>query len=76
MLYPSITDLLEKVDSRYTLVLAASKRARQLIDGDKALVKTTSKKPVSIATQEIYEDKITYRRVYDETKTEDGIEIK
>jgi len=76
MLYPSITDLLEKVDSRYTLVLASAKRARQIIDGDKVLVKSTSKKPVSIATQEIHEDKITYRRVYDETKTDDGIEIK
>ncbi len=76
MLYPSITDLLEKVDSRYTLVLASAKRARQLIDGDMVLVKANSKKPVSIATQEIYEDKVTYRRVYDDMKTEDGVEIK
>lgn len=76
MLYPSITDLLEKVDSRYTLVLAASKRARQIIDGDKPLVKPTSKKPVSIATQEIFEDKISYRRVYDDTKNENGVETR
>lgn len=76
MLYPSITDLLEKVDSRYTLVLASAKRARQIIDGDKVLVKSASKKPVTIATQEIFEDKITYRRVYDDLKAENGVEIK
>lgn len=76
MLYPSIIDLLEKVDSRYTLVIASAKRARQIIDGDKVLVKSTSKKPVSIATQEIFEDKITYRRVYEEIKIKNGIEIK
>ncbi len=76
MLYPSITDLLDMVDSRYTLVLATSKRARQIIDGSTVLVKATSKKPVSIATQEIFEGKVTYRRVYDDIKTEDGVEIK
>ncbi|TAH61340.1 MAG: DNA-directed RNA polymerase subunit omega, partial [Gottschalkiaceae bacterium] len=33
MLYPSINDLLKDVDSRYTLVLLVSKRARQIVDG-------------------------------------------
>lgn len=60
MLYPSINDLMKKLDSRYTLVLAASKRARQLIDGDTPLVIPQSKKPVSIATQEIHEEKISF----------------
>lgn len=62
MLYPSINELLEKVDSRYTLVLLASKRARQLVEGDKAFSDTKSKKAVSIAVQEIVEGKITYTR--------------
>ncbi|KAB3533144.1 DNA-directed RNA polymerase subunit omega [Alkaliphilus serpentinus] len=66
MLYPSINDLLKKVDSRYTLVLAASKRARQIIDGDKLLVNPQSKKPVSIATQEIYEDAVNYTKYNEE----------
>jgi len=33
MIEPSINSLLEKVDSRYTLVVATAKRARQLTDG-------------------------------------------
>lgn len=76
MLYPSIVELLDKVDSRYTLVLATSKRARQIIDGASILVKSSSKKPVSIATQELFEDKVTYRRVYEDIKTVNGIEIR
>ncbi|GAB6088306.1 DNA-directed RNA polymerase subunit omega [Alkaliphilus crotonatoxidans] len=72
MLYPSIKDLMEQVDSRYTLVLAAAKRARQIIDGDQITVKSTSKKPVSIATQEIYEGKITYTRNMEEIRKEEA----
>lgn len=32
MLYPSISDLMEKAGSRYSLVIAAAKRARQISD--------------------------------------------
>ncbi|MBU5677355.1 DNA-directed RNA polymerase subunit omega [Alkaliphilus sp. MSJ-5] len=61
MLYPPINELLDKVDSRYTLVVAAAKRARQLIDGDEVkIVDPYSTKPVSIATQEIFEDQVLY----------------
>ena len=61
MLYPPINELLDKVDSRYTLVVAAAKRARQLIDGaDPKIDNPYSKKPVSIATQEIYEGEVLY----------------
>lgn len=63
MLYPPINELLNKVDSRYTLVVATAKRARQLIDGEEKLTSSKSNKPVSIATQEIYEDKVTYRKI-------------
>ncbi len=62
MLYPSINELLEKVDSRYTLVVVVAKRARQIIDEDKLEAESCSKKPVSIATQEIFEEKIVYKR--------------
>ncbi|MBS4536115.1 DNA-directed RNA polymerase subunit omega [Clostridium sp. D2Q-14] len=62
MLYPSINDMLKKVDSRYTLVLLASKRARQLVDGKEPLVDVKITKPVSIALHEIAEDKVTYTR--------------
>ena len=62
MLYPSVNDLLEKVDSRYTLVVMVSKRARQLLEGRKSLVETDASKPVSVAVEEIAADKITYSR--------------
>lgn len=62
MIYPPISSLLSKVDSRYTLVVETAKRARQLADGAHKLTKCTSEKPVTIALNEINEDKITYIR--------------
>lgn len=62
MLHPSIGEITKKADSRYTLVMLAAKRARQLVDGSKPYIETDSKKPVSIAIAEILEDKITYKR--------------
>lgn len=72
MLYPSTKDLMEKVDSRYTLVLLASKRARQIIDGDEITVRARSKKPVTIATQEIHEGKVAYTRNMEEITREEA----
>jgi len=63
MLNPPINDLLEKVDSRYTLVIMAAKRAREIIDGSKALVDVDSSKPVTIATYEIANDKIKSKQI-------------
>ena len=64
MLYPSINDLLEISDSRYVLVNQVSKRARQLVEGSDSLVRTVETKPVSIATQEVFEKKIGYSSSY------------
>lgn len=44
MLKPSITELLEMTGSRYSLVIAASKRARQIIDGSEPLTTASSMK--------------------------------
>ena len=65
MLYPSINEIRKKVDSRYTLVITAAKRARDIIDGKPALTETAIDKPVSIAAHEIAEDLLTYRREED-----------
>ncbi|MCX7842691.1 MAG: DNA-directed RNA polymerase subunit omega [Clostridia bacterium] len=62
MIEPPIGSLMEKVDSRYTLVVAAAKRARQITDGANKLTKCSSDKPVTIAISEINEGKITYVR--------------
>lgn len=70
MLHPSYSDLMEVVNnevepgeqpvvqSRYSIVMATSKRARQIISGEKPLVDETGKKPLSIAVEELYKSKI------------------
>lgn len=65
MIYPPITKLVEKTGSRYTLVIEAAKRARQLSEGSQALSSCDSSKEVSIATNEIYEDKLSVFRSCD-----------
>ena len=58
MINVKLSTLVDKVDSKYSLVVAVSKRARQLINGDESLVEGNSLKPVSIAIQEFSEGKI------------------
>lgn len=60
MINPSVIDLLKKVEDRYSLVIVTSKRARQLIDGAKRLSDVESKKPLTIAINEVYEGRVTY----------------
>jgi DNA-directed RNA polymerase subunit omega len=75
MIEPNIDDLLERVDSKYSLVTLAAKRAReinsyysQLGEGRgefvPPLVETGGlrNKPLSIALEEIAEDKVTFER--------------
>lgn len=62
MLNPSFRDLAEKGDSRYTLAILIAKRARRIVDGSKPLVETKSKKPVSIALEEVLSGEISYER--------------
>ena len=64
--YPSINKIRTKVDSRYTLVILAAKRARDIIEGMPKLTEADVEKPVSIAANEIAEDLITYRESIDE----------
>ena len=59
MLYPSIDEMVKKVDSKYTLVVAASRRARMLRNGEKSdLSNPRSHKFVGVALEEIYGDVI------------------
>ena len=55
---PSVTELLEKVEDRYTLVAITSKRARQIASGDTVLTDSEEKSPVTLAAIEISEDKV------------------
>lgn len=65
-----MASLLKKVDSRYTLVIAASKRARMLTDGAEPLAAKHSPKDVTTAIYEIAEGKITYHRIVHPETTE------
>ncbi|MCR4829880.1 MAG: DNA-directed RNA polymerase subunit omega [Pseudobutyrivibrio sp.] len=71
MIHPSYVELMEKVNenvevgeepvvnSRYTIVAATAKRARQIIDGAEPLIKyTKGEKPLSIAVNELNEGAI------------------
>ena len=62
LLHPPIDMIKHKADSRYTLVIMAAKRARDLVSEKPALVEIDNKVPISIAAEEILRDEITYRR--------------
>ncbi len=70
MLHPSYSDLMNVVNkeveegdapvvnSRYSIVMATSKRARQIISGAEAQVNPNGKKALSIAVEELANEKI------------------
>lgn len=53
MLYPSLSDLLHQVNSRYMLVNIISQRAREISVQAETLDDPLDKKPVSIAIEEV-----------------------
>ncbi|MBO5570359.1 MAG: DNA-directed RNA polymerase subunit omega [Clostridia bacterium] len=61
---PSILQLLEKADCRYTLAIEVSKRARQLVDKMPPLIDVKDKEnmPISIAVEEVNRGFIYYER--------------
>ncbi|RHW36464.1 DNA-directed RNA polymerase subunit omega [Neobacillus notoginsengisoli] len=62
MLYPSIDSLLNKIDSKYSLVSVAAKRARFMQQHeDMRLEKYVSHKFVGKALEEIETEELTYR---------------
>ena len=60
---PTVTELLKKADNRFRLVVASSKRARQIFAGSKPMVNTDDTAPVSIAANEINAGDL---KIYDE----------
>ena len=59
---PSVLELLQHADSRYTLVVEASKRGRQIVGGAQPLIDTKDMKPLKAAVEEINRGLITYDR--------------
>ncbi len=71
MIHPSYVDLMQVVNkgveegetpvinSRYSIVMATAKRARQIVDGDEPLIEEAEgEKPLSIAVEELNQGKI------------------
>lgn len=70
MLHPSYSDLMQVVNSgvepgeakvvnsRYSIVMATSRRARQIVGGDEPYIEADGKKPLSIAVEELNQAKI------------------
>lgn len=83
MLRPSYNDLINVVNSgvepgedplvqsRYSIVIATAKRARQLIAGEEASIPEDGRKPLSIAIDELYQSKV--KIVSEEDISEDDI---
>lgn len=63
---PCILELLEHSDSRYTLVVEASKRGRQIVGGMPALIDNTGMKPLKTAVEEINRGLIAFERMNEE----------
>ena len=59
---PTVTELLKKAKNRYELVIATSRRARQIAMGDEPLTKVKEQSPVTLAANEIAEGKVTIIR--------------
>jgi DNA-directed RNA polymerase subunit omega len=59
MRYPSIDQLVSKTTSKYKLVIAVAKRAREIEETSKVYLENTSnKKAIGIALEEVQADKI------------------
>lgn len=71
MIKPGISTLSKCVDSRYTLVAMAAKRARMIGETGEGLVACDSKKAVSIAVEEIAAGKVGYVRHQPQPPIED-----
>ncbi len=84
MLHPSYSDLMKVVNSeveqgeapvvnsRYSIVMATSKRARQIIAGDEPLVNAVGKKPLSVAVEELNQGKIKILAEDEEMQEQDA----
>lgn len=86
MLHPYYTDLMRTinseaegdtpmVNSRYSIVLATAKRARQLIAGEEAYVDSRGKKPLSIAVEEVSRGFVTIEPETEEEEPAEELEI-
>lgn len=69
MVKPTVKELLRHAENRFALVIATSRRARQIANGDKKLTEVDAESPVTLAANEINEGKVEIYKadeVYDD----------
>ncbi|MGB4337508.1 MAG: DNA-directed RNA polymerase subunit omega [Bacillota bacterium] len=62
MIRPTLEELTSEVNSRYTLVVMAARRARQVMNTYQKRADSWAEKPVTRALKEIAAGKVTYTR--------------
>ena len=67
---PNIVELSEKVDCRYTLVVEASKRGREIVNGAMPMIDAEGMKPLKTAVEEINRGLLTYENPAEEEEQE------
>ncbi len=68
---PTVVELLEKAENRYSLVIATAKRARQISRGSKPMTNKDDVSPVTLAADEIGEDKV---KIYNQSEWDKELE--
>ena len=63
---PTVNELLDHAENRFALVIATSKRAREIAKGDEPLTNVKEESPVTLAANEISEGKV----IIDSTENE------
>ena len=74
MYIPSFYELEQVTDSRYSLVVLVSKRARKIVEGSDPLIETLDTKPVSVAMEEVMDGAIVYGDSMSDKKYREKIE--
>lgn len=68
---PTVIELLEKAENRYSLVIATAKRARQIASGSIPMTSSDDVSPVTLAADEIEEEKV---KIYNKSQWDEEIE--
>ena len=78
MVSPSVDEVMNarNIESKYSLVIITAKRARDIQETGVTFTSCDSKKAVSVALNEIYENKVTFRNHSEAKPTSDFMVFK
>lgn len=75
MLYPPVSELVKKAGTRYGLIIAAAKRAREIIDTDDEVISVDSSVAVTQAINEIYDGTIVTRELSEDEYEDENQDV-